>query len=167
MAQSVKNLPVLADYLGFEYTGQERPLRTWEKQALILHIQGERNSLIAKMVGRASGTVARFLRSKAAQFYIDDYIATKDQDLKVLQILAVDALRELVVNAGSESVRLNAALAILKSQGKDQKVSEKGEATAEDVAREIIHMQGGEVKKIERERRRLKRRSLSEEGAGD
>lgn len=120
--------------------GSPANLKSWEKQAVMLHLEGWPASQIAAALQKHPGTVRKVLKKDATQKLIDDYDNFVNREYESLYSMAVQAIRDgLDPQQAPLAIRVRTAEAFIK--GKQEKNKGNDEAqSAETIVQQVINV---------------------------
>ena len=125
-------------------TGYFTPL---QRQALVLHINGQSHTSIARTLGISPARVAKIVKSREAQNLLADVASLHRMELAALTGPAIEAVRQQLESQNG-TVALKAATMVLQSQGMLQE-KESRQESAEDFIEKITQHTGGRFRAIE------------------
>jgi len=111
-------------------------LKPWHKQAIALHLIGQKSGDIAKMMSKRCSTISVLLGDPLAQKIIQRFQTLYDHEFHALHGKAIDAVRA-GLDSGDEDVKLKAATVYFREK-KERDGKQSSERTAEDVIQEVM-----------------------------
>jgi len=115
-------------------------LKTWYKQAVILHLEGWRATEIAEQLGKSPSTVRNVLQRDDVKSLIDSYYSFLDSEYRSLYQLAVQAMRDAMRPAAPLELRVNTAKFFLQGKGQGMSSADSGQESAEDLVQKVINV---------------------------
>lgn len=127
-----------------KYTGilstseQVSELQSWERQAVMLHLEGWRAVDIAEAVNKNPGTVRRCLQKDATRKLIEDYYEFLDAEYESLYKLALDSMRDAMHPDSPLTTRVETAKHFFKTSSRSK--SDNGTQSAESMIARVINI---------------------------
>ena len=125
-------------------TGYFTPL---QRQALVLHINGQSHTSIARTLGISPARVAKIVKSREALALLSEVSSLHRMELAALTGPAIETIRQQLENSNG-TVALKAANMVLQSQGLLQE-KESRQESAEDFIAKITQHSSGRFRAIE------------------
>jgi len=118
--------------------GTLQTLESWQKQAIMLHLEGLPATQISEQLHKSPQTIRKLLDSPTAQELIQEYYSFLDGECKALYSGAIDALRDCLSPNAPIETRRRAAEFVL--QGKMQQTgTSKEEDSAEGIIQRVLN----------------------------
>lgn len=108
-------------------------LKSWQKQAIMLHLEGHSGKAISEQLNKSPQSIRKFLDSPPAKELISDYYRFLDSEFKSLYSQALSSMRACMDESAPLDTRRKAAEFVLKNLGHNQ-----GTSVEEDSAEGII-----------------------------
>jgi hypothetical protein len=115
-------------------------LKTWYKQAVVLHLEGWNAREIAEQLNKSPGTVRAVLQREDVKQLIDSYYSFLDSEYRSLYQLAVSAMRDAMRESAPLETRVNTAKFFLQGKGKGMAPESAGGESAEDLVQRVINV---------------------------
>lgn len=120
--------------------GSISSLQSWEKQAIMLHLEGWPASQIAVAVNKNPGTVRNTLKKEATQKVISDYEEFTSREYESLYNMAVNAIRDgLDPDKSPLTTRTEIAKFFIKNRTEKQKPTDD-DNSAEALVQKIVNI---------------------------
>jgi hypothetical protein len=131
-------------YLGIisDKDNTQQKLKTWQKQALLLHLEGYPATEIAEMVHKAPSSVRRAIQSDEAKVLIQDYYNFLDAEYESLYKLSLNAMRDSLSDTAPLELRFKAAKFFLEKKADKQQAAQAAseDQSAEGIIQKIINI---------------------------
>jgi IS30 family transposase len=119
--------------------GSVSKLQSWERQAIMLHLEGWPASQIAIAVNKNPGTVRKTLKKEATQKVLQDYESFISQEYESLYSMAVQAIRDALDPAQAPlSLRTETAKFFLNKKSGTKK--NEDDESAETIVQRIVNV---------------------------
>jgi DNA-binding protein Fis len=115
-------------------------LKTWHKQAVVLHLEGWKITEIAEQLHKSVSGVRQVLQRDDVKQLIESYYSFLDSEYRSLYQLAVQAMRDAMRETAPLELRVNTAKFFLQGKGKGMAPESAGGESAEDLVQRVINV---------------------------